>query len=296
MIRLYRLRPEMTFLTKPAPEVCGSEAASKQAMLKTWPMQTAAKMGMRAKSKISFLAASGILVLLLFLCGCSCESGSRRTLRIGVDPQWSPLDFGTQTSYVNGFTEDLLLEMARYSGMQFEVVWTNWDTLLQGLKEEKYDAILSSMPPYEYNKAKYDFSSNFLDLGPVLIVAADSEKKDLSKMNQELVGVIANSPSALILQTNAEIIVRSYSSIPDLLNAVVAGEIQAALLTQIPAVNFIHDLYAGKLKIVGRPLDDSGLHLVGLKGKINPFNKTLDALLKRKTVKDLLKKWNLSGS
>ncbi len=236
-----------------------------------------------------------LLALALFLYGCSCGNGAPRgTLRVGVDTKWYPIDFGSQTSYVNGYTEDFLLEMARYSGIQFEVVSANSDALLDGLKENKYDAVLSSLPPYEYNTAKYDFSSNYLDLGPVLIVPNDATRTDLSKMDGELVGIITNDPSALILEKHPALIIRNYGSIPDLLNAVADGEVQAAVLDRIPAINFISDLYAGKLKIVGGPLTDKGLHLVSLKGRGRGFSKTLESLRKKKTLDALLKKWNLA--
>jgi polar amino acid transport system substrate-binding protein len=221
-------------------------------------------------------------------------SGS--TMRVGVDTKWYPLDFGPQTSYVNGFTEDLLLEMARYNGMQFEMISANWDTLLDGLKANKYDAILTSMPPYEYNMAKYEFSKNYLDLGPMLIVQAASNAKDLSDLGRQMVGIITNDTTALILEKHPTIIIRSYSSIPDLLNAVASGDIQGALLARIPAVNFVGDLYINTLKIVGEPLSDAGLHLVAMKGtRIQGFTKTLDSLKKKKTLSTLLKKWKFNN-
>src|ERR1043166_3717797 len=101
-----------------------------------------------------------ILFILLFT-GCSCGGSSRGVLRVGVDPNWYPIDFGSQTVYVNGYTEDLLIEIARYSGIEFEKIPASWDNLMEGLSENKYDAVLSSMHPYVFNTAKYDFSSNF---------------------------------------------------------------------------------------------------------------------------------------
>lgn len=234
-----------------------------------------------------------LLVLAFLAWGCSCES-SRRGVRIGIDPLWYPVDFGPQASYVNGFTEELLLEMADYGGMEIELVKANWDHLIEGMREGKYDAIITTLPPYEYNLAKYDFSKNFLDLGPVLIVSYGSDKTTLSHMEGELIGIIANDPSELILAKYPTVIVRNYSAIPDLLDAVAKGDIQGALLNQIPAVNFIGDLYFDVLQIVGGPLTDQGIHLVGPRGGIKLFNKNLEALLKKKTVNELQKKWELS--
>jgi len=261
--------------------------------------------GLRGWKKVIFFKMiymnifRGILFLgLLILQACSCGNGglSRGTLRIGIDPNWYPVDFGTQTSYVNGFTEDLLLEIALYSGIEFERMPANWDNLLDGLREKKYDAVLTSLPPYEYNRAKYDFSGNFLDLGPVLIVPADVQEMDLDNPKGGLVGIISGASTVFELEKHPGVIIRNFDSIPDLLNAVVAGAVDAALLDRIPAVNYVGDLYAGKLKIVGSPLTEAGLHLVAPKRNarlVGLFNSSLDRLKKNKTLDTLLKKWQL---
>jgi polar amino acid transport system substrate-binding protein len=239
------------------------------------------------------MARCWILCILLLV---SCGNGSRGVLRVGVDPNWYPIDFGPQTSYVNGYTEDLLLEIAHYSGMDFERIQASWDNLMDGLKERKYDAVLSSMPPYVFNTARYDFSSNFLALGPVLIVPANATYTELSAMKGDLIGLITNDPAVLLVEKHPTLIIRNYPTIPDLLNGVAQGQVQGALLDRIPAVNYVNDLYQGRLKIVGAPLTDKGLHLIAPKNGhrlIARFNKSLDALLKRKRVAALQQKWQL---
>lgn len=224
----------------------------------------------------------------------SCGGGmSRGTMRIGIDTKWYPIDFGPQTPYVNGYTEELLLEMARYSGMQFELISTNWDALVEGLREGKYDAILTSLPPYEYHLAKFDFSKNYLDLGPVLILPLSSPDIELQKMKGSMVGILMNDPAAILIEKNASLIIRTFSSIPDLLNAVAAGQVEAALLSRTPAVNYVRDLYADRLKIVGQPLTNAGLHLVAQKGRGGRFDQMLEALKKKKVLKKLMEKWQL---
>jgi len=237
------------------------------------------------------------LFLLVFSLFVGCSSGlQKKGIQIGIDPTWYPNDFGWQTSYVNGFTEDLLFEIASTTGTDFVRLSENADNLLAALQAGKYDAVLTSLPPYNFHLAKYDFSHNFLDLGPVLIVPVNAHYTDLSQMNNELVGTLTNEPAVLILQGHPEIIMRNYPSIPELLNAVVAGEIEGALLGRIPATAFVRDLFSGQLKIAGPPLTPEGLHLITLKGRhpqlIRQFDKTLDTL-KKKKLPSLLKKWQL---
>ncbi len=234
------------------------------------------------------------LATLLVLYGCGANKHSEK-IRIGVDSSWENFNFGPQTGYVNGFTEDLLQEIAKYEGVVFEKIPANWDTLFSGLKEKKYDAILTGLPPYTFNLAKYDFSQNILDLGPVLIVREDAGYKKLSEVGDRAIGVLSGDSLEFILDKYPDIRVKSYPSIPDLLNAAVYGDVAGVLLDRLPAVNYVADLYSGKLKIVSGPLSRKGLRLATLKGTekgvTQIFNRSLKALKKKKKI--LLKKWSL---
>lgn len=235
----------------------------------------------------------------VFLSSCGCDGQGRHgTIRIGIDPSWSPLDFKEQEPYINGYVEELLLEMSRYSGIEFQKIPANWDSLFDGLEEERYDAVLSSMPPYSFNKSKYDFSENFLDIGPVLITPWDAHTANLNQLSGELVGVLTGDQAILLLSQHPEIIIRMFNSVPETLNAIVSGEIKAAILDRLPAANYTRDIYAGRLKIASQPLTDAGLHATVLKKKadrfIKAFNNALEQMKKKKTMEALQKKWNLS--
>jgi ABC-type amino acid transport substrate-binding protein len=236
------------------------------------------------------------LCFLLVASGCRCAStqARRNPVKIGIDSNWYPNDFGAQTTYINAFTEELLLEIAKQTGIEFERIPGNWDSLFDGMKKGKYDAVLSSLAPYNFNLAQYDFSENFLNFGPVLIVP---EGNPHPKLENDHIGVITGDPAIQILHKYESVIVRYYPSIPEMLDAVANGEIEAALLDRVPAASYVNDLFAEKLKISGPPLTDLGLHLVSLKGKqpqlIRQVNQCLAYLKKKKRMQALLRKWQL---
>jgi len=219
------------------------------------------------------------------------------TMRIGIDPSWYPMNFGNQSVYVNGFIEDLLLAFTQHTGLKIEKIEDNTGDLFAGLKNKQYDAILTTMDPYPFHLAQYDFSHNILPLGPVLIVASGSPFVKLNQYFGAAVGFISNDPAGLIVQKYPEIILRNYASVPELLNAVVDGEVSGALLDHIPAVNYVSNLYAGKLKIVPTPLTHAGIRLLANKDQeetpIRAFNESLKYLKKKKKLAGLLKKWQL---
>jgi polar amino acid transport system substrate-binding protein len=233
---------------------------------------------------------------LVFLAGCG--GGRDSHVRLAIDPNWYPLDFGPQLPFVNGFVEELLIDMAAYSGLSFERIEANWDTLLDDLQQKKYDAVISSLPPYSFNLARYDFSESLLDLGPTLIVSVASPHSSLDEMQGELVGLLAGDATLSQVQKAPQVILRTYPSVPDLLNALVLGEIEGAVLDRILANAYIKDLYAGKLALAGPAITDAGLRLVTLKGKyphlIKVFNQDLDSFKKKKKLSALLSKWQLA--
>lgn len=75
-----------------------------------------------------------LLVCVLIFQGCSKPS---QKPKIGIDPSWEGMDFGAQVSYVNGFVDEVLLEIAHHEGIEFEKITVNPGTLLSGLTDKK---------------------------------------------------------------------------------------------------------------------------------------------------------------
>ncbi|MDP1609207.1 MAG: transporter substrate-binding domain-containing protein [Chlamydiales bacterium] len=239
-----------------------------------------------------------LFFLVVFFFQCCGRAGNKETsFRIGIDPNWYPLNLESFQPYVNGFIEEVLLATSQYSGVEVIKVEANWDSLFGGLQQNHYDAILSSLPPYSSNQSKYDFSKNLVDLGPVLVVSAVASYTQLQDLSHEVVGVVLADPTLMILQKYPEIIVRKYETVPELLDALAKGSVEGALLDRLTALSFVRDRYAGKLKIASDPLTDEGLRLVSLKGRqthlMDLFERSFSRLEKQKKLQELQTKWQL---
>lgn len=235
--------------------------------------------------------------LLLFGCG-SNPSGSK--YEIAIDPSWYPLNLGEREKSIVGFSTELLTEIANQEDLSFSLLQTNWDSLFEGLQKEKYDAILSSLYPYNFNENLYSFSAPFLKTGPVLVLPIDSSHKSLKDLSSKAIGALEGSPEILLLEKDPTLLIRTYENVPTTLNALVAGQIEAAILPILLAETYVENLYGKKLKIESKnPLTDEGLRLITLKGKkpklIKQFNKALHHLEKNGEHEKLLSKWNLSN-
>ncbi len=239
-----------------------------------------------------------LLILSLFLESCSFEDAKTSAYRIGIDSSWFPVDFQEKNPFVLGFTEELLLEISRMTGMKFEKINANWNTLLPDLKKEKYDAVLSSLPPYNFNLGQYEFSEPFLEIGPVLITGIDSKYKDLEQMKLKIVGLLLGSKDIMIVQKYPDIIIQMFDSYSEMLSQLEKGAVDGAIIQLVPAVGYLNDTFYDKLKIATPPLNKEALRLVTLKDKNDflrkKFDKALNKLKNKKTYQNLLKKWNLT--
>lgn len=236
----------------------------------------------------------GALLLLLLVSGCS--SPSRDELRVGVDPSWFPLAVPGREQNITGFSTELLKEIAKIQKLSTTKVTVNWDDLVDGLHNNKYNAILSSMPPYAFNRQTYDFSELYLTTGPVLMVASDSPITSLKTIKGKEIAVIPDARGAMLLEKYPGVILRPYDSIPKALNDIVKGEVDGALVNILSAVAYCQDLYQNKLKIVTPVLSNEGLRLITVKDGgdwVSHFNRGLAKLKSSGAYDKLLLKWDL---
>ncbi len=247
---------------------------------------------------LQFFKSLTIFLFAVLLQSCSSEDGGDRgAYRIAVDPNWYPVNFQDKISFVAGFTDDLLLEISRVGGLRFEKVSSNWDTLFSGLKKKDYDGVLSVLAPYNFNRAQYDFSGDFLEIGPVLITAPKAKFHKLSEMNMKIVGILSGSRDIMIIQKYPQVLIRMFDTSPEMLAELEKGSIDGVVAERILAAGYLNDTFYQKLKIQ-EPLNNQAIRLVSLKGEQSPlqrkFDKTLQKLKRSKTYQKLLDKWNLT--
>ncbi len=237
-----------------------------------------------------------ISILLLVLCTLlSCSKSSNGGRRVALDPYWSPLDLGTRAHNVTACSTNLLTEIGKLEKIPFVKVSVNGNDLMEGLQKGQYEAILSSMQPYIFNRDLFDFSDIYLALGPVLVVPAQSKIDSLKNLDGKEIAVIAGSTYDQILEKSNGVLIRFYDSIPKALNDILLGVVDGAMIDSLSATAYCRDLYEGELKIATAPLNDEGLRMV-VKHNTAPdlikgFNAGLAQMKKDGSYQKLIGKW-----
>ena len=233
-----------------------------------------------------------LLVLFLIVLISSCSSTGKKEIRIGVDPGWHSINSYGQVQKINGFVEELLMDLAGESGCVFVRVATNWDSLTDDLLKGRIDAVISTMPPYNFNHARFAFSKNILDLGPVCVVPASSSVK-VKNLEGKRIGVLADDQNIQFVQKIPNVIMHEAATIPALLDLIIKEELDAAILDRLLVLSYVQNLYSGKLKVIEPPLSEFGLHFVALKKEESKQIAAWNKLLKKKKIKALQEKWQL---
>ncbi len=246
-----------------------------------------------------------VIVALVFLIR-SCSSNNKRSQSlyfIGRDVSWYPMQLAAKEKNLLAFTNDLLSIIASNEHLRFEFVDVTPTLLIQGLDNGHYDAIITTMRPNVVNQEKYDFSEMYYELGPVLILRKDSPRLSLKEMKGHTIGIVTGSSLIFnaLRETGAniyELTFVSYDTNIRALDALVKKQIDAAIISALPAYSLVQSLYSNSLRIASAPLADEGVRLVGLKNErtenlIDKFDKRLEEATEDGTYKKLIEKWSL---
>lgn len=218
--------------------------------------------------KGSLLGSVGLLLLvgaLWALAGCAPPPPERSLERVrqsgelvvGLDPTYPPFEVVDGAGELVGYDVDLAREIASRLGVVPRFVAVDVGGIHDGLLARKFDAIVSSVPPYPELSKQIAFSRPYFNAGQVLVVRDDESRF-------ERIEDVATGSVAVETASTADLEMRGISArLPDLavrrvsspalaLDEVRAGRVDAALVDAISAYEYV--ARTGGVKIVGSPI------------------------------------------
>lgn len=244
-----------------------------------------------------------ILVVWGVISTCSSPSEmSKHRYLIGLDPTWGPLELGNRENRLTAFCETILYDIAKKLDMRIAIHHTtSTEQLFNEFEKGNYEGIVSMMlpPAPRHGIAPLYITSNPLyRLGPVLIIDKESSFNTLQEMSGRVVALVGDARVDVNIGQYPNVIFSGYSNVSnafaDLNNHKIDGLITDSLL----AKNFVHGLYADKLRIADFSLTNEGIVLILHKTNstqkfIEQFNQELKRLRDDGTFAALLKTWNV---
>ncbi|KIL74395.1 ABC transporter substrate-binding protein [Bacillus badius] len=203
-----------------------------------------------------------------------------------------PLNYKENDKLV-GFDVEIGKEIAKRIGLEANPVTNPWETILQGLKGNKYDAIIGSMTATEERAKQVDFSDPYYISGAQIFVSESNQslgkKADLTDRK---IGVVQSST----YQQDAEQYTKNIKSYPSdvyALQDLEPGRVDAVITDKIVGIHAMKE--AGlKIKPVDKVLKQENIAVAV--NKDNPIllaeiNRAIASMVEDGTYKTISEKW-----
>lgn len=207
---------------------------------------------------------------------------------------YKPFNY-TEGGELTGFDVEIGEEIARRIDREPAPTTNPWETIIQGLKAEKYDAIIGSMAITEEREEQVDFSDPYYRSGAQIFVAEDNSdiasKDDLAGKK---IGVVKASTFKDIAETLTDPDnVVGYDSDVIALQDLTTGRIDAVITDQVVGFSAINEEGLA-LKDVGEPLyvDEMGIAVrEGDDQLLDDINFALESMIADGTYAEISNKW-----
>jgi len=129
-------------------------------------------------------------ILTIILSGCTTVENTK-ILKIGTDATYPPFEtVDVTTSKLVGFDIDLMTEICKRLGKEPEFIVVPFDGIISGLKQKKYDAVISAMTITDERKKEVSFSKPYYLAGQSIAVRkADKNIYGIEELKGKKIGV-----------------------------------------------------------------------------------------------------------
>lgn len=249
-----------------------------------------------------------ILLLMLIISACNDSqeaSGNKEdnvlnkvqesgVLRVGFEGTYQPFNYLNDNKEYAGFDVDIANELASRLGVEAEFIATKWDSLIGGLKADKFDVVIGQMTVTEERKESVDFTDPYVVTGSVLITREDST--DITKLEDikgKKVGVGGGTTFEKVANSveGAEVVL--YKAVTDYIQDLINGRLDVIINDQL--------LMSYNIKEEGLPIriasDIVNKDEIGMAVKkdspefVGKLNEKLAEMIEDGTYAEIYKKW-----
>jgi polar amino acid transport system substrate-binding protein len=236
----------------------------------------------------------------LTACGSS-SSGSATgtleedTLQCAMSGEYRPFNFYGEDGELEGFDVDMCREIADRMGVEAEPVTGAFNTLIAGLKANRYDTIVGSMSDTPERAEQVDFSDPYYTTGAQLFVSPDSSIASVDDLGPDsTLGVTLGTTFEDYARTETEVgSVKTYKADIEALKDLEAGRLDAVITQGLMGRYLVKNASLGVAPAGDRLYDDVAAIPVA-KGNtelLEQINEALVEINKDGTYSELSKKW-----
>ncbi|MDF0725528.1 ABC transporter substrate-binding protein [Cytobacillus sp. S13-E01] len=214
------------------------------------------------------------------------------SLTFAMSGLYPPLNF-KKDGQLTGFDVEIGTEIAKRIGLEANPVTNPWETIIQGLKANKYDAIIGSMTATPERDEQVDFTNPYYLSGAQIFVAEGNNdilsKEDLAG---KTIGVIQSSTWKDMADELSDS-VKGYPSDVNALQDLALGRLDAVITDKIVGVNAKNEKGL-EIKAIGDLLNEDRVSVAINDGNTElaeKINEAIQSMIDDGTYEEISMKW-----
>jgi polar amino acid transport system substrate-binding protein len=163
------------------------------------------------------------------------QSDAQQTVRVGVAATGAPYSFHDDaTNTDQGFMVDVINEVAKRANLKLQFQSMAFDTLIPSLTNNRIDLIVATLGISDARKMQIAFSQKvYSDSDALLVPQSDASKYGTyDDLNGKILGLQKGVVPLTSLHTDKYAKIRIYDGGPDVMRALVAGDVQVAVVNR----------------------------------------------------------------
>ena len=191
-----------------------------------------------------------VLVALLLLAGCRANEDtwpqieSAGVLRVGLDPTFPPFA-AADGAEAWGLDVDLARALAAELGLEAQFTYFGYDGLYDALTTGQVDVLVSALVVAPERTQDVAYTTAYFDAGQVLVVPTNSAAGGMADLDGQSLavelGALGHVEARAWQERLAALTVATFGSADEVLAAVAAGSVDAALVDSVSARLYLRD-------------------------------------------------------
>lgn len=193
--------------------------------------------------------ALGILAAVGLFASPHLALAQETPIRIAIEGQFPPFNYLDTNGKLQGFDVEIADALCAAMKAKCEYVTQDWDSMIPGLLENKYDAIISSMSMSDERRAVADFTERYYDSPSIFITNKESQLKAFSPADLagKSIGVsLATSQEAYAKSLYGSSDIKVYATSPELYDGLAKGEVEVIFEDKLAAYDWLTNTKTGQ--------------------------------------------------
>lgn len=237
------------------------------------------------------------ILLLLIVTACFWANPNHKTYTILRSNNIPGINLQGKETSIQGFTDDLLFEIASIEGFRVKITTLNSATTGRLVSLRGGDAVVGAVDATLENRKLYTISDPFFTFGPVVVLRNSDTYTNLDSLKNKVVGFDRAYAGLVQNRDDLLFILKPYDQMTYAMEDLVNGKIDAVILDSIRAYQLVGSFYANTLKVASGPLISTDFCLIVKDGKnselVSLFNEGLHRLKANGTYQKILDYWAL---